>query len=53
MKEVSNIGHFTIDLPSTDAATALSGQGNTYLKKFESQNALTKKFQMVYFQKKT
>ena len=36
MKEVSNIGHFTIDLPSTDAATALSGQGNTCLKKFES-----------------
>ena len=29
MKEVSNIGHFTIDLPSTDAATALSGPGNT------------------------
>tara|TARA_B100000212_G_C27279918_1_gene492618 strand:+ start:1 stop:963 length:963 start_codon:yes stop_codon:yes gene_type:complete len=36
MKEVSNIGHFTIDLPSTDAATALSGPGNTFLKKFES-----------------
>jgi len=36
MKEVSNIGHFTIDLPSTDAATALSGPGNTSLKKFES-----------------
>ena len=33
MKEVSNVGHFTIDLPSTDAATALSGPGNTSLKK--------------------
>jgi len=36
MKEVSKIGHFTIDLPSPDAATALSGQGNSFLKKFES-----------------
>ena len=36
MKEVSNIGHFIIDLPSIDAATALSGPGNTSLKKFES-----------------
>ncbi len=36
MKEVSNMGHFIIDLPSTDAATALSGPGNTFLKKFES-----------------
>tara|TARA_B100000963_G_scaffold128926_2_gene112481 strand:+ start:508 stop:1464 length:957 start_codon:yes stop_codon:yes gene_type:complete len=36
MKEVSNIGQFTIDLPSIDAATALSGPGNTSLKKFES-----------------
>ena len=36
MKEVSNIGHFTIDLPSTDAATALSGPGNAFLKKFEA-----------------
>ena len=36
MKEVSSIGHFTIDLPSTIAATALSGPGNSFLKKFES-----------------
>jgi len=36
MKEVSNTGHFTIDLPSSDAATALSGPGNSFLKKFES-----------------
>ena len=36
MKEVSKIGHFTIDLPSSDAATALSGPGNSFLKKFES-----------------
>ena len=36
MKEVSKIGHFTIDLPSPDAATALSGPGNSFLKKFES-----------------
>ena len=36
MKEVPNQGHFTIDLPSTDAATALSGPGNSFLKKFES-----------------
>ena len=36
MKEVSKTGHFTIDLPSSDAATALSGQGNSFLKKFES-----------------
>ena len=28
MKEVSKTGHFTIDLPSSDAATALSGPGN-------------------------
>ena len=25
-------GHFTIDLPSSDAATALSGPGNSFLK---------------------
>ncbi len=36
MTEVSSVGHFTIDLPSTDAATALSGPGNQFLKKFES-----------------
>jgi phosphate starvation-inducible PhoH-like protein len=36
MKEVSETGHFTIDLPSSDAATALSGPGNSFLKKFES-----------------
>ena len=36
MKEVSKTGHFIIDLPSSDAATALSGQGNSFLKKFES-----------------
>ena len=36
MKEISSIGQFTIDLPSIDAATALSGPGNTSLKKFES-----------------
>ena len=36
MKEVSKTGHFTIDLPSSDAATALSGPGNSFLKKFES-----------------
>ena len=36
MKEVSKIGHFKIDLPSTDAATALSGPGNSFLRKFES-----------------
>ena len=36
MKEVSKIGHFTIDLPNSDAATALSGPGNTFLKNFES-----------------
>ena len=36
MKEVSKNGHFTIDLPSSDAATALSGPGNSFLKKFES-----------------
>ena len=36
MKEVSSMGHFVLDLPSTDAATALSGPGNTFLKKFES-----------------
>ncbi len=35
MTEVSSKGHFSIDLPSTDAATALSGPGNTFLKKFE------------------
>ena len=36
MKEVSKTGHFTIDLPSSDAATALSGPGNSFFKKFES-----------------
>ncbi len=36
MKEVSSKGHFILDLPSTDAATALSGPGNAFLKKFES-----------------
>ena len=36
MKEVSKIGHFKIDLPSSDAATALSGPGNSFLKKFEA-----------------
>ena len=36
MKEVSKTGHFTIDLPSSDAATALSGPGNSFLKTFES-----------------
>ena len=36
MKEVSKTGHFKIDLPSSDAATALSGPGNYFLKKFES-----------------
>jgi len=36
MKEVSKTGHFTIDLPHSDAATALSGPGNSFLKKFES-----------------
>ena len=36
MKEVSKTGHFKIDLPSSDAATALSGPGNSFLKKFES-----------------
>ena len=36
MSEVSSKGHFTIDLPSTDAATALSGSGNSFLKKFEA-----------------
>ena len=41
MKEVSNIGHFIIDLPSTDAATALSGPGNTSLKKFETLTGVT------------
>ena len=35
MREVSSIGNFTIDLPSIDAATALSGPGNSSLKKFE------------------
>ena len=35
MKEVSSEGHFIIDLPSTDAATALSGPGNSFIKKFE------------------
>jgi len=32
MKEVSKTGHFTIDLPHSDAATALSGPGNSFLK---------------------
>tara|TARA_Y100001978_G_scaffold199418_1_gene213711 strand:- start:19447 stop:20403 length:957 start_codon:yes stop_codon:yes gene_type:complete len=36
MIEVSDKGRFTIDLPSVDAATALSGPGNSSLKKFES-----------------
>jgi len=36
MREISSKGQFTIDLPSTDAATALSGPGNSFLKKFES-----------------
>ena len=36
MREVSSNGHFILDLPSTDAATALSGPGNSFLKKFES-----------------
>tara|TARA_Y100001933_G_scaffold123693_1_gene123429 strand:+ start:511 stop:1467 length:957 start_codon:yes stop_codon:yes gene_type:complete len=36
MREVSDKGRFTIDLPSVDAATALSGPGNSSLKKFES-----------------
>ena len=36
MKEVSKTGHFTIDLPSSDAATALSGPGNSFLKKIET-----------------
>ena len=36
MTEVSKTGHFKIDLPSSDAATALSGPGNSFLKKFES-----------------
>ena len=36
MREVSNVGHFIIDLPSTDAATALSGPGNKCLKIFEN-----------------
>ena len=35
------MGHFTIDLPSTDAATALSGHGNSFLKKFESLTGVT------------
>jgi len=41
MKEVSSKDHFTIDLPSTDAATALSGPGNSFLKKFESLTGVT------------
>ena len=41
MKEVSKTGHFTIDLPSSDAATALSGPGNSFLKKFESLTAVS------------
>ena len=41
MNEVSSKGHFTIDLPSTDAATALSGTGNSFLKKFESLTGVT------------
>jgi len=36
MAEVSKTGHFKIDLPSSDAATALCGPGNSFLKKFES-----------------
>ena len=36
MRERSSVGHFIIDLPSSDAATALSGHGNSFLKKFES-----------------
>ena len=35
MREASSEGHFIIDLPSTDAATALSGPGNRFIKKFE------------------
>ncbi|MBK16630.1 MAG: phosphate starvation-inducible protein PhoH [Prochlorococcus sp. SP3034] len=41
MREVSSIGHFTIDLPSADAATALCGPGNSFLKKFESLTGVT------------
>ena len=36
MKEVSKTGHITIDLPSSDADTALSGPGNFFLKKIEA-----------------
>ena len=43
MKEVSKTGHFKIDLPSSDAATALSGPGNSFLKKFESNVDTQKK----------
>ena len=35
LNERSQTGHFTIDLPSSDAATAWSGPGNSF-KKFES-----------------
>ena len=41
MREVSSIGNFIIDLPSIDAATALSGPGNSFLKKFESLTGVT------------
>ena len=30
MTEVDRVGHFTIDLPSSDAATALCGPGNSF-----------------------
>ena len=41
MREVSSIGNFIIDLPSIDAATALSGPGNSFLKKIESLTGVT------------
>ena len=41
MREVSKRSNFIIDLPSTDAATALSGPGNSFLKKFESLTGVT------------
>ena len=41
MREVSSIGNFIIDLPSIDGATALSGPGNSFLKKFESLTGVT------------
>ena len=36
MREVTSSENFTMDLPSTDAATALSGTANSFLKKIES-----------------